>query len=759
MIARVSICLPNLNTRRYLDERIETILAQTFTDWELIVSDNYSADGAWEIFQKLARGDPRVSVFQSPREGMYANWNRSIERARGEFVYIATSDDTMAPDCLAAMIAALEANPGCDLAHCPLREIDEHGRDLPDTWRHSSVFARSSGPLLERPHIRRAPYDGLLHLAGDTVYVSITQLLIRRSLFGRVGLFSGRWGSVGDFAWDMRAGLVANTIHVPGTWAAWRVHGEQATAAAGLRSPEHAQRIEAMIRDALDFARRHYPAPLGERFDDRWLRATAEHRAFDHAIGQRRDAIRRRAFIAARLCTGSAPAWEHARSKISGRRPWREAYPQQLACWMEEAGFGPALLPAPPAIVSQRPRTPRILYVSPYWPHRGASASEQRALNIGRALADVGRVEMLVVDAEGGEAEWIECPDKEFRVAGSVAVHPKRNRGLYQKLRWALNPKCPYPHGRGVDQDSLIRVLRVAAGFDLLWFCKMQTPNMFPRWAWPRSFVDIDDVPSTYEWSVLQTTLPPRDRLLTLVRYWSWRRRERLLGERFSALGVCSEADERYLRSLGVNAPVHVIPNGACRPQAVPARNPADPPRLGFIGTFDYPPNPEGLRWFTTNCWPRIKCATSGVRLRVVGRFSDGPLRPVGAGIDALGWVPDIEEEVATWSAMIVPIQVGGGTRGKIAQAFSLKCPVVSTSIGAYGYDAVNGRTMYLADAPEDFARACLDAIQRPAEAAAMAERAWTESLEKWTWDAIRPRVHAAVAACLELPCPKQRLQ
>ena len=81
----VSICLPNLNTLPYLRERADTILAQTYTNWELVVSDNYSEDGAWEFFETLAHEDSRVSIAQAPREGMYANWNRCVERARGEY--------------------------------------------------------------------------------------------------------------------------------------------------------------------------------------------------------------------------------------------------------------------------------------------------------------------------------------------------------------------------------------------------------------------------------------------------------------------------------------------------------------------------------------------------------------------------------------------------------------------------------------------------------------------------------------------------
>jgi glycosyltransferase involved in cell wall biosynthesis len=205
MAPLVSILLPNLNNRPFLDERIESIRAQTTTDWELIVVDNHSEDGAWEFFQELRGREPRLRISQAPREGMYANWNNCVRLAAGRYVYIATSDDTMAPDCLEQMVDALESVPDADLAHCRLRIIDEKGRDAADWWWAGSIFARSSGELLHRRHVRRAPYDGLLHLSGESVYVSITQLLIRRSLFDRIGLFEPRWGSVGDFNWCMRA--------------------------------------------------------------------------------------------------------------------------------------------------------------------------------------------------------------------------------------------------------------------------------------------------------------------------------------------------------------------------------------------------------------------------------------------------------------------------------------------------------------------------------------------------------------------------
>jgi glycosyltransferase involved in cell wall biosynthesis len=372
-------------------------------------------------------------------------------------------------------------------------------------------------------------------------------------------------------------------------------------------------------------------------------------------------------------------------------------------------------------------------------------------LHVGRALQEFGQVEIVVVDAEGGGQEWATQTDKEFSVAYSVPVHPRPKKHLGQKLKWMLDPYVNYPHGCGVNEEATQRMLQSAREFDLIWFCKLRTPNMFPRWAWERSVTDVDDVPSTYERSILDSMPGIGKRVLAYMRFNSWRRRDRRLGERFSVLGVCSELDKSYLQSLGVKTPLHVIPNGYDKPSAIPIRKPVVPPRIGFIGILDYAPNLEGINWFVDSCWPHVKREVPTAQLRLVGRCSDGPLKPAGRDVEGLGWVGDPTDEISTWSAMVVPIHTGAGTRGKIAHAFSLKCPVVSTQLGAYGYDSKDGHELFLADSPEGFANACVRAIKEPIQANLMAERAWESFLQKWTWDSIRPRIWAAAEDCLRL--------
>jgi glycosyltransferase involved in cell wall biosynthesis len=316
----VSVCVPNLNTRPFLPERFEGILAQTFGDFELLVYDSHSDDGAWEYICELATRDSRIRAWQGPREGTPGSWTPCVRAARGEYVYIATSDDTMAPDCLEKMVGALETHPECDVAHCCLRPIDEHGRDLPgvsDWWQQGSTFAVSSGPLLHARHIRRAPFDGVLHLLGGSVYISITQLLIRRSLFDRIGYFERTWGSVGDFNWSMRAGLTANTVHVPDTWGGWRVHPTQATAAVTFGSAEHARKIDDMIDNALAACERWLPDQLRLCVSELEERSRG-WRAFTREVDARSRAplLQRRAFLLSRLLAGSQPAREHVKQRL-----------------------------------------------------------------------------------------------------------------------------------------------------------------------------------------------------------------------------------------------------------------------------------------------------------------------------------------------------------------------------------------------------------------------------------------------------------
>jgi glycosyltransferase involved in cell wall biosynthesis len=160
-------------------------------------------------------------------------------------------------------------------------------------------------------------------------------------------------------------------------------------------------------------------------------------------------------------------------------------------------------------------------------------------------------------------------------------------------------------------------------------------------------------------------------------------------------------------------------------------------------------PNEEGAKWFIRDAWPSIKHEFPPAQLRLVGRGSDGYLTTLGPDIVGLGWMEDPAEEIASWSAMIVPIKMGAGTRVKVAEGFARRCPVVATTIGAFGYDVENGREILLADRVDDFASACIQLLRNPELGEALSERAYKRFLEHWTWDSFEVTVGQVVQECL----------
>jgi glycosyltransferase involved in cell wall biosynthesis len=393
-----------------------------------------------------------------------------------------------------------------------------------------------------------------------------------------------------------------------------------------------------------------------------------------------------------------------------------------------------------------KPTRPHILFVCPAWPHGQAHGGQLRALQVGRALQQIGEVTVLVVGSDAGAEAARRKTAEEFRVVPAVRLLPAPNRTIAQKLRWAFDARYLNVHGTVASEFDRQRVLRYAREHDVTWVMNARTPSVLQIWRWPRAHLDVDDVPSAYLQAAATAATGRLARWKSRTQQFLLERRERRFGDRFTTLSVCSEADRA---ALGGDS-VHVIPNGFARPAAAPTRTAsAHVPRLGFIGLYSYPPNLDGVRWFLREAWPAILAAVPAVRFRLLGEGSDGPLRPCEASVDTLGWVEDPAAEIATWSAMTIPIRFGGGTRIKLADAFSRKCPVVSTAFGARGYAVESGHHLLFADTGPRFATACIALLQDPPRACRLAEAAWEGFLQHWSWEAITPRIHAALEDCL----------
>ncbi|MCE3250557.1 MAG: glycosyl transferase family 2 [Geminicoccaceae bacterium] len=124
----VSIGLPVYNGENYLACAIESILAQSFTDFELIISDNASTDGTSDICRTYAARDARVRHVRNPRNiGAAANFNSALAQAAGRYCKWMAHDDVLAPDFLATSLTTLQAQPDAVLCYSAADIIDRHG--------------------------------------------------------------------------------------------------------------------------------------------------------------------------------------------------------------------------------------------------------------------------------------------------------------------------------------------------------------------------------------------------------------------------------------------------------------------------------------------------------------------------------------------------------------------------------------------------------------------------------------------------------
>jgi glycosyltransferase involved in cell wall biosynthesis len=174
---RVSIGLPVFNGEKFLSHAIGSILTQTYTDFELIISDNASTDRTERICRDHAASDRRIRYYRNDRNlGAAVNFNRIFELASGEYFKWAAHDDMLAPEYLERCVAALDAHPDAVLCQTLVHQIGERGEFL-------SIFDSSVlGADAPRPSDRFAASILTFHHAFDIYGVIRAEALSKTPL-------------------------------------------------------------------------------------------------------------------------------------------------------------------------------------------------------------------------------------------------------------------------------------------------------------------------------------------------------------------------------------------------------------------------------------------------------------------------------------------------------------------------------------------------------------------------------------------------
>lgn len=125
----VSVVTPTFNRAEYLHHAIESVLAQTVEQFELLVVDDGSTDSTPELMDRYA-GDPRIRYFRQPNQGQSVARNRGIREAKGDFVCFLDSDNAWLPEKLAKSLDVFRNKPECHIVYGDYIEIDQWGKEL-----------------------------------------------------------------------------------------------------------------------------------------------------------------------------------------------------------------------------------------------------------------------------------------------------------------------------------------------------------------------------------------------------------------------------------------------------------------------------------------------------------------------------------------------------------------------------------------------------------------------------------------------------
>ncbi|MBE9012740.1 glycosyltransferase family 2 protein [Pseudanabaenaceae cyanobacterium LEGE 13415] len=174
---KITVIVPIYNVEPYIQQTIESILAQTYSDFEAILVSDGSQDRSIEICQQFS--DPRIKILYQENQGPAAARNLGIRHAQGEYVAFLDGDDLWAEDKLAKHIEHLDRHPEVGVSFCPSRFIDDQGNDMgllqltkmsditPIDLLCRTPIGNGSVPVIRRSILEQIQF---LNAAGDLCY-------------------------------------------------------------------------------------------------------------------------------------------------------------------------------------------------------------------------------------------------------------------------------------------------------------------------------------------------------------------------------------------------------------------------------------------------------------------------------------------------------------------------------------------------------------------------------------------------------------
>jgi glycosyltransferase involved in cell wall biosynthesis len=240
----VSVLMPVYNAADYLAEAVQSILAQTFADFEFVIVDDGSTDRSGRMLADFAAKDSRIKVITRPNTGIVGALNDAIGASSGELIARMDADDVALPDRLAKQVAYMENHPQCVALGGRVIGIDPYGCVLFHS-EHKMEHERIDAELLN----------------GVGWAIVHPTAMLRRDAVHRVGAYRREFQWVEDLDLFLRLAEIGKLANLPDELLRYRQHTASVNR---TRAAQQAELADAAVREA--YRRRGKPVPAGWRF-------------------------------------------------------------------------------------------------------------------------------------------------------------------------------------------------------------------------------------------------------------------------------------------------------------------------------------------------------------------------------------------------------------------------------------------------------------------------------------------------------------
>lgn len=245
---KVSVVIPNYNHARYLDKRFQSVLNQTYQDIEIIYLDDASSDNSSEVLQRYTADNRIRAIINEYNSGcVFKQWNKGFGEARGEYIWIAESDDLADSSFLETMVAKLDSHPTAGVAYCQSMTIDENddlGFIVEQEWW---------GKWLDNQHWTTDFFNSGIDECASYLVVActipnISATLIRRSALEKAGYADEQMVLSGDWKFWSRLLMVSDIVYTAQPLNYWRRHTSSVTSKA-MRNGIYIEEAYQIVKD------------------------------------------------------------------------------------------------------------------------------------------------------------------------------------------------------------------------------------------------------------------------------------------------------------------------------------------------------------------------------------------------------------------------------------------------------------------------------------------------------------------------------